>query len=192
MRLDPGRARRADWRADADGEAARLPRGGAQLRDHPDLRFEELIDLCGVDYSTYGDARRRQRRAIAVVVAPAVGHAQLAAAPAQLLRRRRVSVLPSLIDVWPSVNWYEREAFDLFGIVFDGHPTCAASSPTTASIAIRSARISDHAATVEMRYDPEHEARGLPAGISIEPAGSHDPQIVAKRTTRMTRLNRWP
>ena len=90
------------------------------LRDHADLRFEELMDLCGVDYSTYGDlsgdAPRRGRFA-------AVSHL-LSVTHNWRLRLRcfgpddEFPLLPSLVEIWPSVNWYEREAFDLFGIVF--------------------------------------------------------------------------
>src|SRR5512134_3608470 len=98
--------RPADYR-----EAART------LRDHPDLRFEELIDLCGVDYSTYGERGYGQSRYAAVSHLLSVTHNWR-------LRLRcfcaddEFPLLASLIDVWPSVNWYEREAFDLFGIVF--------------------------------------------------------------------------
>ena len=91
------------------------------LRDHPALRFEQLIDLCGVDYSTYG-ARPWERERFAAVL-------QLLSVSKNWRLRLRVFCpdddfpkLDSVIDVWPSVNWFEREAFDLFGIVFEGHP----------------------------------------------------------------------
>lgn len=91
------------------------------LKDNPDFSFEELIDLCGVDYAAY-DNRLHEGARYAVVV--------------HLLslkynRRLRVRVfapddalplLPSVADIWPAANWYEREAFDLFGILFEGHP----------------------------------------------------------------------
>src|SRR3546814_473171 len=97
------------------------------LRDQPALRFETCVDLCGVDYSTWG----------APTFPPEHNpHPQRFAVVAHLLSvthnwRLRVRawvaddefpVLASLVDVWPSVNWFEREAFDLFGVVFEGHP----------------------------------------------------------------------
>jgi NADH-quinone oxidoreductase subunit C len=91
------------------------------LRDLPTLRFEELIDLCGVDYSTYGGGTREGSR-FAVVC-----HL-LSLANNWRLRVRVFApdddfpVLPSLVDVWPGANWYEREAFDFYGIMFTGHP----------------------------------------------------------------------
>ena len=91
------------------------------LRDRPELRFESLIDLCGVDYSTYGGGGRDGPR-FAVVC-----HL-LSLANNWRLRVRTFApddefpVLPSLVDVWPAANWYEREAFDFFGIMFTGHP----------------------------------------------------------------------
>jgi NADH-quinone oxidoreductase subunit C len=127
-----------------------------QLRDHPELAFGQLIDLCGVDYLGYGDDEwetaeatgsgfsrgfegdvgggpgrfRWQDRPEAEVLPNRF------AVVVQLLSHRHnrrlalrchppsdeLPLLPSLIDVWNSVNWYEREAFDLFGIVFEGHP----------------------------------------------------------------------
>ena len=83
-------------------------------------RFEQLIDLCGIDYASYGDAPHEGRRFAAVVHLLSVS----------LNQRVRViveasdddfPVLPSVTQVWASANWYEREAFDLFGIVFEGH-----------------------------------------------------------------------
>ena len=90
------------------------------LRDHPELAFEQMIDLCGVDYSTYGDGRYEGPR-YAVVV-----HL-LSVSQNWRLRVRcfcpddEWPVMPSINDIWNAANWYEREAFDLFGIIFEGH-----------------------------------------------------------------------
>jgi NADH-quinone oxidoreductase subunit C len=137
------------------------------LRDHPDLRFEELVDLCGVDYSAYGDRERRQRRFAAVSQLLSVTHNWR-------LRLRcfcaddENPMLPSLIELWPSVNWYEREAFDLFGIVFDGHPDLRRILTDYGFIGHpfrKDFPISGH---VEMRYDPEQK-RVVYQPVTIEP-----------------------
>jgi NADH-quinone oxidoreductase subunit C len=92
-----------------------------QLRDDPSLKFEQLIDLCGVDYQTYGDGAYEGPRFAAVL------HL-LSIANNWRLRVRvfapddDVPLVASVVDVWSSANWYEREAFDLYGIVFEGHP----------------------------------------------------------------------
>jgi NADH-quinone oxidoreductase subunit C len=138
-----------------------------QLRNHPDIRFEQLIDLCGVDYQTYGD-RPRQGGRFAVV-----SHL-LSVSYNWRLRLRctcpddEFPLLPSLIEVWPSVNWYEREAFDLFGIVFDGHPDLRRILTDYGFIGHpfrKDFPISGH---VEMRYDPELK-RVVYQPVSIEP-----------------------
>ena len=92
-----------------------------RLRDEPACRFETLIDVCGVDYSTYGDVPHEGPRYAAVY------HLLSLSKNARLRVRSFAAdddfpVLPSVIDVWPSANWFEREAFDLYGIVFEGHP----------------------------------------------------------------------
>src|SRR5262249_20129893 len=91
-----------------------------RLRDDPSLHFEQLIDLCGVDYAGYGEKRWEGRRFAAV--------SQLLSLKHNRRLRLRVfaaddgfPVLDSLTGIWPNANWYEREAFDLFGIVFNGH-----------------------------------------------------------------------
>src|SRR3954463_14700815 len=87
------------------------------LRDAPALRFEQLIDLCGVDYSGFGEGAREGRRFAVVSHLLSVRHNRR-------LRLRVFAedddfpVVDSLTSVWPNANWYEREAFDLFGIVF--------------------------------------------------------------------------
>jgi len=90
------------------------------LRDHPDTNFDQAIDLFGVDYSTYNEENWNGPR-FAVVL-------HLLSLKYNWRVRVRVfipddenPILPSLIDIWTSVNWYEREAFDLFGILFEGH-----------------------------------------------------------------------
>ena len=137
------------------------------LRDHPELRFEQLIDLCGVDYATYGDRPRERERFAAVLHLMSVEHNWR-------LRVRTFCpddafpLLPSVIEVWPNVNWYEREAFDLFGIVFDGHPDLRRILTDYGFIGHpfrKDFPISGH---VEMRYDPEQK-RVVYQPVTIEP-----------------------
>jgi NADH-quinone oxidoreductase subunit C len=138
-----------------------------QLRDHPDLRLEQLIDLCGVDYQTYGDRPRQGGRFAAVSHLLSVSHNWR-------LRLRcycpddEFPLLPSLIDVWPSVNWYEREAFDLFGIVFDGHPDLRRILTDYGFIGHPFRKDFPISGYVEMRYDPELK-RVVYQPVSIEP-----------------------
>jgi NADH-quinone oxidoreductase subunit C len=138
-----------------------------QLRDHPDLRLEQLIDLCGVDYQTYGDRPRQGGRFAAVSHLLSVSYNWR-------LRLRcycpddEFPLLPSLIDVWPSVNWYEREAFDLFGIVFDGHPDLRRILTDYGFIGHPFRKDFPISGYVEMRYDPELK-RVVYQPVSIEP-----------------------
>jgi NADH-quinone oxidoreductase subunit C len=137
------------------------------LRDHPDLRFEQLLDLCGVDYSAYKDRPWEGRRFAAV--------SQLLSLAHNWRLRLRVfcpddsfPALDSLIEVWPSVNWYEREAFDLLGIVFSGHPDLRRILTDYGFVGNpfrKDFPISGH---VEMRYDPEQK-RVVYQPVSIAP-----------------------
>jgi NADH-quinone oxidoreductase subunit C len=137
------------------------------LRDHPDLRFEELMDLSGVDYSAYGDRERSQQRFAAVSQLLSVTHNWR-------LRLRcfcaddENPMLPSLIELWPSVNWYEREAFDLFGIVFDGHPDLRRILTDYGFIGHPFRKDFPISGYVEMRYDPEQK-RVVYQPVTIEP-----------------------
>ena len=137
------------------------------LRDRPELRFETLIDLCGVDYAQYGGGPRQGSRF------GVVSHL-LSLSNNRRLRVRTFApdddfpVVPSVIDIWPSVNWFEREAFDLFGIVFPGHPDLRRLLTDYGFVGHpfrKDFPISGH---VEMRYDPE-QARVVYQPVSIEP-----------------------
>jgi NADH-quinone oxidoreductase subunit C len=137
------------------------------LRDTPALGFEELIDLCGVDYSTYGDRPAEGPRFAAV------SHL-LSVSNNWRLRLRAFCpdddfpMVDSVIDVWPSVNWYEREAFDLFGIIFNGHPDLRRILTDYGFIGHPFRKDFPLSGYVEMRYDPEQK-RVIYQPVSIEP-----------------------
>jgi NADH-quinone oxidoreductase subunit C len=137
------------------------------LRDHADLRFEELIDLCGVDYSLYGDGAWDGPKFGVVVHLLSLTHNW----------RLRVRVfapdddlpmVPSLTDVWPAANWYEREAFDLFGILFDGHNDLRRILTDYGFIGHPFRKDFPVTGYVEMRYDPEQK-RVIYQPVTIEP-----------------------
>jgi len=137
------------------------------LRDHADLRFEELMDLCGVDYQDYGDGRWQGRRFAAV-------YHLLSVSRNQRLRLRvfahndDLPVLASVNDIWPSANWYEREAFDLYGIVFEGHPDLRRILTDYGFVGHPFRKDFPLSGNVEMRYDPD-QRRVIYQPVSIEP-----------------------
>ena len=137
------------------------------LRDHPDLRFEQLIDLTGVDYSAYGDGAWEGPCFAAVC--------HLSSVSKNWRVRLRVfapddgfPVLPSVVSLWNSANWYEREAFDLFGIHFEGHPDLRRSLTDYAFVGHPYRKDFPISGPVEMRYDPE-QRRVVYQPVSIEP-----------------------
>ncbi|MBP0624202.1 NAD(P)H-quinone oxidoreductase subunit J, chloroplastic [compost metagenome] len=148
-------------KADDYLEAARI------LRDDPSLRFEQLIDLCGVDYSDFGDGAWDGPRFAAVSHLLSITH--------NWRLRLRVfapdddfPVVASLIDVWNSVNWFEREAFDFYGIVFDGHPDLRRILTDYGFVGHPFRKDFPVSGYVEMRYDPEQK-RVIYQPVTIEP-----------------------
>ena len=137
------------------------------LRGHPDCRFEQLIDLCGMDYSDYGDGAWEGAR-FAVVV-----HL-LSVSKNQRVRVRvfcpddDLPVVASMVDIWPSANWFEREAFDLYGIVFEGHPDLRRILTDYGFIGHPFRKDFPLSGNVEMRYDPTQQ-RVIYQPVSIEP-----------------------
>lgn len=149
------------------------------LRDDYDLRFDQLIDLCGVDYSTYGEGTWQGRRFAAVYHLLALGKNQR-------LRVRvfcpddEFPVLDSVVDIWPSANWYEREAFDLFGIVFEGHPDLRRILTDYGFIGHPFRKDFPLTGYVEMRYDPDQQ-RVVYQPVSIE-AREITPRVIREDT----------
>jgi NADH-quinone oxidoreductase subunit C len=137
------------------------------LRDAPTCRFEQLIDLCGMDYSSFGDGHWEGPRYAVVVHLLSVS----------LNQRVRVRVfcpdddLPlvdSVAAIWNSANWYEREAFDLFGIVFDGHSDLRRILTDYGFIGHPFRKDFPLSGHVEMRYDADR-SRVVYEPVTIEP-----------------------
>ena len=137
------------------------------LHTAPDCRFEVLVDLCGVDYSTYAEVGREGPR-FAVV-----SHL-LSISLNQRLRVRvfctddDFPVVASVTSVWAGANWFEREAFDLFGIVFDGHDDLRRILTDYGFIGHPFRKDFPLSRHVEMRYDPEQQ-RVVYQPVTIEP-----------------------
>jgi NADH-quinone oxidoreductase subunit C len=138
-----------------------------RLRDEPQLAFDMLIDLCGVDYSAYKDGAWDGRRFAVVLHLTSV----------QRNHRLRVRtfcaddalpMLASLVDIWPAANWFEREAFDLYGIVFEGHPDLRRLLTDYGFIGHPFRKDFPLSGQVEMRYDPELR-RVIYQPVSIDP-----------------------
>jgi NADH-quinone oxidoreductase subunit C len=136
-----------------------------KLRDQ--LGFEQMIDLCGVDYAAYGD-RPRQGNRFAVVV-----HLLSISNNVRLRLRAfcpddQFPVMPSIVDVWPAANWYEREAFDLYGIMFEGHPDLRRILTDYGFVGHPFRKDFPLSGYVEMRYDPEQK-RVVYQPVTIDP-----------------------
>jgi NADH-quinone oxidoreductase subunit C len=145
------------------------------LRDRPEFAFATLIDLCGVDYSTYGD-RAHDGHRFAVVY-----HLLSLAHNCRLRVRTFASdddfpIVPSAVDIWPAANWFEREAFDFFGIMFPGHPDLRRILTDYGFIGHPFRKDFPLSGHVEMRYDPE-QGRVIYQPVSIEPR-ENTPRIV--------------
>ena len=152
------------------------------LRDDPTLHFEQLLDLCGVDYSTYGEGTWDGLRFAATSHLLSIKHNW----------RVRVRVfapdddmplVASVIPVWRSANWYEREAFDLYGILFDGHNDLRRILTDYGFIGHPFRKDFPVTGYVEMRYDPEQK-RVIYQPVTIEPR-EIIPRVIREETYGM-------
>lgn len=159
------------------------------LRDESSFRFEMLMDLCGVDYSAYGksewqtdistdtgfsrgvrsqDAEANTPRRFAVVYHLLSIHNNQRMRLRVFSENNDMPIVNSVVDIWNSANWYEREAFDLFGIIFDGHPDMRRILTDYGFIGHPFRKDFPLSGQVEMRYDPE-KGRVVYEPVSIEP-----------------------
>ena len=192
----------------AELTAADLIAVATALRDEPEFRFSELVDLCGVDYLGYGQVEWDTESISSTgfsrgVEGQAMGRFDWAGRPrgndeprrfamvAHLLSithncrlRLRVfcdddtlPVVPSLTLIWPGVNWFEREAFDLYGIIFDGHPDLRRILTDYGFVGHPFRKDFPLIGNVEVRYDPEQK-RVIYEPVSIEP------RVLVPRTIR--------
>ena len=160
-----------------------------RLRDEAELRFEQLLDICGMDYSAYGSEISEGGAYLAEdAVSPfpsrfaAVYHL-LSVSHNMRLRVRvfaeddELPVLDSVTDIWPVANWYEREAFDLYGIVFTGHADLRRILTDYGFVGNPFRKDFPLSGNVEMRYDPEQK-RVVYQPVTI------DPREIVPRVTR--------
>ncbi|MGH8397463.1 MAG: NADH-quinone oxidoreductase subunit C [Gammaproteobacteria bacterium] len=170
--------------------AAKLHEICRVLRDEEPFRFEQLMDVSGVDYLGYGDAQWRTESATTTGFSRGVNRRPLEtsereqrrfAVAYQLLsirhnQRLRLRVfcpdeppmVDSVTDIWASANWFEREAFDLFGILFNGHPDLRRILTDYGFIGHPFRKDFPLSGNVEVRYDPEKK-RVVYEPVSIEP-----------------------
>ena len=137
------------------------------LRDAPELGFGQLTDLCGVDFRDYAGGGSPGRRFAVVYHLLSLTHnwrVRMRAFAAD----DEFPVVDSVIDVWPSANWFEREAFDLFGIVFTGHPDLRRILTDYGFIGHPFRKDFPVSGRVEMRYDPDQQ-RAIYQPVTIEP-----------------------
>jgi len=136
------------------------------LRDNKKLQFDQLIDLCGVDYSDYKDGTWEGSRF-------AVVYHFLSVALNHRIRLRtfctddEFPVVATMVDLFPVANWFEREAFDLLGIMFDGHPDLRRLLTDYGFVGHPFRKDFPMIGNVEMRYDPEQQ-RVVYQPVSVE------------------------
>ena len=179
--------------------ADRLIEVATALRDEADFSFEELIDVCGVDYSAYGQTEWQSTGAPNTGFGRGVERSEklefddqkrfaavyhlLSVSLNQRLRLRvfvntEHPIVPSVIELWNVADWFEREAFDLYGILFDGHPDLRRILTDYGFIGHPFRKDFPLIGLVEMRYDPEQ------ARVIYEPVSSVEPRTLVPRVVR--------
>ena len=157
-----------------------------RLRDTPSLAFAQMTDLCGMDYSAYGGNWEGARFAVVY---------QLLSLTQNWRVRLRVfapdddfPVLSSVIGVWPAANWYEREAFDLYGIIFEGHPDLRRILTDYGFVGHPFRKDFPISGNVEMRYDPDQQ-RVIYQPVTIEPR-EITPRIIREENYADTEIDK--
>jgi NADH-quinone oxidoreductase subunit C len=164
------------------------------LRDEPGFHFEVLVDVCGVDYLAFGEGEWQTEQATGTGFSRAAEREAICVPPEEPFEPRRFAVVyhllsvsgnyrlrlrtytgpdnppivPSVTDIWPAANWFEREAFDLFGILFDGHPDLRRILTDYGFVGHPFRKDFPVSGNVEVRYDPD-KGRVVYQPVSIEP-----------------------
>ncbi|WP_426209276.1 NADH-quinone oxidoreductase subunit C [Massilia sp. TWP1-3-3] len=152
------------------------------LRDHPALRFEQLLDVCGVDYSTYGEGTWDGLRFAATSHLLSITH-NWRVRVRVFAPDDEMPVLDSITPIWRAANWYEREAFDLYGILFEGHNDLRRILTDYGFIGHPFRKDFPITGYVEMRYDPEQK-RVIYQPVTIEPR-EIIPRVIREETYGM-------
>lgn len=137
------------------------------LRDDPSLGFDQAIDLCGVDYLNYGDGAWDGQRFAAVIHLLSVKHNWRVRVRA-FCADDDMPLLQSITPLWRAMNWYEREAFDMYGILFENHNDLRRILTDYGFIGHPFRKDFPVSGYVEMRYDPEQK-RVIYQPVTIEP-----------------------
>ena len=152
------------------------------LRDDPTLKFEQMLDLCGVDYSSYGEGSWDGLRFAAVSHLLSLEH-NWRVRVRVFAPDDEMPVLASIAGIWRSANWYEREAFDLYGILFEGHNDLRRILTDYGFIGHPFRKDFPVTGYVEMRYDPEQK-RVIYQPVTIEPR-EIIPRVIREETYGM-------
>ena len=137
------------------------------LRDHAELKFEQLVDLCGVDYSEYKNEPCSGLRYCVVSHLLSIQHNWRVRLKV-FAPDDELPAVASLVELWNSANWFEREAFDMFGIIFEGHPDLRRILTDYGFIGHPMRKDFPVSGHVEMRYDAEKK-RVIYQPVTIEP-----------------------
>jgi len=149
------------------------------LRDDPALAFEEMVDLCGVDYSQYGEGTWDGPRFAVVVHLLSLQH-NWRVRVRTFCPDDDMPMVESITPIWRAANWFEREAFDLFGILFDGHGDLRRILTDYGFIGHPFRKDFPITGYVEMRYDPEQK-RVIYQPVTIEPR-ENIPRVIREET----------
>ncbi len=149
------------------------------LRDEKEFSFEELIDLCGVDYSAYGDGAWTGKRYATVVHLLSIAH-NVRLRVRAFAEDEAFPVTDSVTSLWTTANWFEREAFDLFGIAYTGHNDLRRLLTDYGFIGHPFRKDFPITGHVEMRYDPD-QGRVVYQPVTIAPR-ENTPRVVREDT----------
>lgn len=142
------------------------------LRDDSTCAFDQLVDLCGVDYGEYGDTPWEGPRFAVVYHLLSLRHNQRLRV--RVFLDDEIPVVPSVVDLWSAANWFEREAFDLFGLLFDGHPDLRRLLTDYGFVGYPFRKDFPLVGTVEMRYDADRQR------VIYEPTRTEDRDVVPR------------